>query len=53
MNQVPEQYREQWNKTNAELHEASCEVVQANERYHRAILARLALRELIRSEYGE
>jgi hypothetical protein len=44
---------ERLDHANAELREAAIEVVQANQRYHDAILARIALRELLRGEGNE
>jgi hypothetical protein len=44
---IPEHLAEKWQSVSRELGEASMQLVEANNRYHEAILARLAInREL-------
>lgn len=48
--EIPAHHRQAWLETSLELARAARQLNEANERYHNAIVARIALRELIRKE---
>lgn len=53
MSEVPDQYKQQWDEASEELAAASIELNNANRRYQAAIIARIAVSQLIRENKHE
>jgi hypothetical protein len=51
--QIPDHLQPEWEAVCNEVREASLELQKANERYHKAILARIAMTETVNKAWSE